>query len=146
VTYTFDTNSNFLGYDIQNISSIFGWINNAQSMAGQVFNVYYSLVGTPSTFTKLVNPLAPTDPTVNYSPFVSNVSGSSWVSITDNSPGQVIVSGVKAIQFEFVYASPGRVVREIDVFGTPTIIPEPSSLALLLLGIAGLSRFRMRCK
>jgi hypothetical protein len=142
VTFTLNTVANPGGYTLSSINSIDGW-NTHSSLSDQDFSVYYSTVGDPSDFTLLY--------TVAYNPFDpadDNAGGpdnSSQVTLTDlTTPTNTAVTGVAAIQFVFsLYSSPtvpadgqnGQVIREIDVFGDPTEIPEPSTWALLFGGV-----------
>lgn len=129
VTYTFDTTSNTLGYDLTEINTFVGW-PNSPNYGNQLHDIYYSLVGSPSTFVLLT--------AVNYQPFGTGGgagANASWVSITENSSG-ILASGVKALLFTLKNNGgfDGKVIREFDVIGTATVVPEPGTFAMLLFG------------
>ena len=137
LTIALNTSVNTLGYDLTSINSIYGW-QNFHSFSDQDYTISYSTVAAPTVFTLLA--------TVAYNPFApggdpdeaANPQSASQVTLT-NLAGAV---GVADIQFAFTpYTSPagneqnGQMIREIDVFGTPTLtVPEPSTYALMGLG------------
>jgi hypothetical protein len=145
VTFTLNTVANPGGYTLASINSIDGW-NTHSSLSDQDFSVYYSTVGDSSDFTLLY--------TVAYNPFdpaddnVSSPDNSSQVTLTGlTAPTGGAVTGAAEVRFVFsLYSSPtvpadgqnGQVIREIDVFGDPTEIPEPSIWAMLLVGVGTL--------
>ena len=111
---------NGLGWDITSIQSIAGWVNvdfgdQAWTVAVSTDDVSYDDVAT-----------------VDYGP-TSN-GGSTKVTLTD-----LDISGIQYIKFTanlITGNGNGQVFiwREIDVEGTATAVPEPSSAALLGLG------------
>ena len=112
------------GYVINQIETVASW---PAARASQAYTVSYRLVGNPS-FTPLT--------TIDY---LVDPDQSSKVVIFDTSGP--LASNVDAIRFDFFVASGAAsfketVYRELDVFGT--VIPEPSSLGLLVLGGAAL--------
>jgi hypothetical protein len=132
VTYTFDTSVNTLGYNINSIQSIYGWQDN-QSFSDQDYTITYTLVGS-STPVLLGNvAFNPFNPATDQS---GGAEDSSWADLTN-----LGLSGVSSISFQFTpYTSPGgreqgaQLIREIDVFGEATTVPEPATWAMLLLG------------
>ena len=138
VTFDLDVTTNTLGYDLTSIDTFMGWATVASEQANQIYSVEVSLVGS-ATFTALTN--------VNYTPFSGDSAGAyeSRVTITDDAG--VLASGVDQIRFTFSDpgggTAAGTVVNEIDIQGTATAVPEPSSSALLSLsGLALLIRRR----
>lgn len=135
-TMTFTLTGSATGYDITSITSIYGWQDTRTVYSAQHYDVLVSTVGS-STFTPLFS--------VDYDPFATNGEGSSQVDVTENSTG-ILASGVD--QIRFVMRSDGSnpnvvgVIREIDVFGAATSVPEPTSM--LLLGLGGLLTVRRR--
>lgn len=127
------------GYDITEIQSIAAW--QSAGFGNQKYNILVKYLGA-SDFTQLA--------TVDCQPFTADATGpsveggSTKVNVTDTTG--VLASGVVAIKFDFeatigndVHGA-GSVMREIDVFGTPT--PEPTTMALL--GLASLVVLRRR--
>lgn len=132
-TYTFDTSTNTLGYDLTTIRSIYGW-SDSPPYSNQRWSVEYSLVNDPN-FVLLKD--------VDYKPFPNQETwagpaNSTMVTLTDTTG--VLASGVDAVRFTFLSNDffDGMVVREIDVQGVATAVPEPGSLALLGLAAVGL--------
>lgn len=133
ITYELDTSSNTLGYDINSIQTINGWTNNSGNQKNQNYVVEISVIGSAA-----FNPLA----SVAYLPFGSGTNtASTKVNITEDTTG-ILASGVDEIRFTYtVPASAGQnpspTIREIDVIGTATAVPEPSSAALIGISIIG---------
>lgn len=125
------------GYDLTQITSIYGWQDTRTVYSAQHYDVLVSTVGS-SSYSLLLS--------VDYDPFASNGEGSSQVVVTENSTG-ILASGVDAIRFVMRGDSSNPnvvgVIREIDVFGSVTSVPEPSSMILLGLGSL-LSVYRRR--
>ncbi len=135
-TYDLDTSINALGYDITSVESFMGWWENMLHQANQTYTVEVSTVGNAG-YTLLT--------TVDYTPFDANTYGSntepygyhySHVEIADNTG--ILASGVDSIRFTFsapeygvISGAPGTVIRELDVYGAPTAVPEPASIAML---------------
>jgi hypothetical protein len=132
ITYNFAK-----GMTITSINSIYGW-GNTPAYSHQDYQVSLSFAGSPLTFSPLTS--------VNYDPFASNAAGqngesSSQVTLTGSSGA--IATGVAAIRFTFFdTGGDGQVVREIDVVGSVTPVPESSSIVSLIglcgMGLAGL--------
>ncbi len=133
VTLTFNLNTvvNTLGYDITSITSIYGYGNG---WADQIYDVEYATVANPATYLALSS--------VSYKPGSSVPS--SMVALTDDSG--VLASGVNSVRFT-LYSNPDKgndvgIVRDLDVFGTATAVPEPSAALLGGIGLLALLRRR----
>jgi hypothetical protein len=99
--------------------------------------ISYSLVATPGVFDQpLISPAA-------FNPAsTGDTTGTQGImSITE-----LTATGVAGIRFDFPSQENGGVgYSEIDVFGAATAVPEPGSLAALLIGGIGvMSRRRKR--
>jgi hypothetical protein len=135
-TFTLNTSVNTLGYTLTSVNSIYGW-QNFESVVDQDYTISYSTVTDP-TFTLLASVIyAPFDPATENSNGDPNDHAATQVTLTDLGN----ITGVNAIQIAFnAYTTPGNVeqngqmIREIDVFGTPTAVPEPSTWALMGFG------------
>jgi hypothetical protein len=139
-TYDLGTGANGLGYDIERIQSIAGW--QGAGFQNQRYNIFISTLTVPA-YTLLT--------TVIYQPaaWVSTDAaaakgGATKVNVTDSSG--LLATGVVGIRFNILDTisnnGGGVVMREIDVFGTSTPIPEPT--AALLFGLGGLALLRRR--
>jgi|WetSurMetagenome_2_1015567.scaffolds.fasta_scaffold204927_1 hypothetical protein len=120
------------GYDISQIDTIASW---PAARASQAYTVSVRQVGNV-TFT----PVATIDHQVD-------PDQSSKIVITDTLG--TIAYNVDAIQFAFTVATGGAsfketVYRELDVFGTATLVPEPSAISLAVAGGAVLLFFRFK--
>jgi hypothetical protein len=110
------------GYDLTSITSLMGWATVSQRQANQDYTVEVSVVGSAG-----YKPIA----RVNYAPFTG--TGGSYetqVTLTENTTG-VLAANVDGIRFLFGdpgndNATPGTVVREIDVQGTPSAAAPPA--------------------
>ena len=138
-TYDLDLTINTFGYSITAVQVYSAWADNR---AGQNYQLFYALVGAPTTFLTLGgNVLAP-------------ASGASVITRTEDSvPGTSLLSGVSSIRF--VHATvpnangdpiagipgSGTVYRELDVVGFASI-PEPTTSLLGLCASALLLRRR----
>ena len=140
---TFDTSVNTLGYDISEISTFAAWVNNGASLANQLYTLEYSVVGDASFVS-----LGQTD----FTPFddeTEETSGATRVTHTGGN-GTIIASGVDAIRITFLDhgvengGTDGTVFQEVDVIGVATVVPEPSSTALV--GLGGLALLLRRRK
>jgi hypothetical protein len=94
--------------------------------------VSYELVGG-STFTTLLDGSTIVD---------QGLTGGGtgvWEDVNYSNGGTALISGVEAIQFTFGAQQNGYVgYRELDIQGTATAVPEPSTNVLVLAGFLGL--------
>ncbi len=127
-TITFTLQGSASGYDITSIESLAGWKDS--NIGDQKFQLLLSIRG---------------DDFLDYGTYsATGALGdfASLVTVTDES-GR-IASGVTGVRF--VYLNPdgtqggngGTVIRELQVFGTASAVPEPSAIALLGAGALGL--------
>jgi hypothetical protein len=125
VTLTYELTGSATGYDITSINSMYGWRDSRLRHAAQRFDVMISTLATPAY--SLLH-------TVLYDPYSDTAQGSTQVTLTDDTG--VLASGVTGIQFLLRSDNNSEigVIHEIDVFGSATAIPEPTSVALLGLG------------
>jgi hypothetical protein len=148
VVMTFDLTGSATGYDIDSIASVAGWSSNTHNHAAQSYDVQVSLVGSAAYTSLNITGPAALGGIVSYDPFAGNIGASSTrVTVTDDSSGP-IASGVDSIRFILI-STPDNITndtvyKEIDVFGTATVVPEPSST--LLLGLGGLALILRRRK
>lgn len=139
------------GYDISQIQVISGWTDH--NLGEQTFDVSLSINnGAYNSIGTFVN---------NSSVTTGGSAVGSWMTtLTDNSG--TIASDVTGIQFAFMNpdtsngtgvvgtrqagggSSGGTLIQELQVFGTPTTVPEPSTFALFGLAVAGLTVMRRR--
>ena len=141
ITYDLNTAVNTLGYDITSLQTINAWRDNSGNQKNQNYTVAVSTVDSGVAFTDLA--------TVAFLPFdTTSQAGASRVNITEDTTG-ILATGVDQIRFTYTVPDPAGTqasptIREIDVFGVATTIPEPSSTALLGLGTLGLLIRRRR--
>ncbi len=125
VEYHLGLGDNGLGYDLHTIQSIAAW--ESAGFGNQVWTVEVKPVGGDYAL------LA----TVNYQPIAVNGSGASKVIL--NGESGVLATGIESIRFiagaQNSHVSGTFVWRELDVFGTPTAVPEPSAIVVGLLAI-----------
>lgn len=148
LTFTFDVSTNTAGYDITQIDSVFGWKIASSGRSNQGYSIELTFVNDSTAFLVDSTVWEPNSPT-SYWTVVSftNNGGGALNSDTININGggasagnTIVASGVKAITFaNFSNANAGGNVngREFDIFGTATVVPEPSSIAALF-GLASL--------
>ncbi|MDA3873411.1 MAG: hypothetical protein PF795_05575, partial [Kiritimatiellae bacterium] len=119
VDFYMDISTNILGYNIEEIHSYSGWNSGLRS---QDFTIEVSTVDS-FDFTSLGR--------FTYPQIEDN---GHLVSITDDE-GAFLASGVDVIRFtHHTGASNARgSYRELDVLGTPTVIPEFGTAAMLLI-------------
>lgn len=123
------------GYDLSGISIFCGWTDHP-SFNNQHYSISLSTDGVNySAFYS-----------VNYMPFLA--SGDAALANAGTGDASTLValsnlnvSGIKGIRFGFSAGldansqlQNGQLIQEIEVFGTPTIVPEPSTWALLIGG------------
>jgi hypothetical protein len=124
LTFNLNTTVNTLGYDITSISTITGW---QDERLFQNYSIDYRFAGGSTYFS--LGSFANT-------PVAAVANGSLQLIITDTNGA--VLSGVDSIRFNMNLISGGAglvgsAFREIDVFGTATVVPEPSTYALLSL-------------
>lgn len=136
VTFNLDLTASPAGYDLSQIRTYTGWDTGRD---GQAYSLAYSTASAPATFLALatVGPFDPASVTGN---------GNLQVTISDLFAG-TLVGNVAALRFIFTsFENNASAWREIDVFGTPTAIPEPSTYAALFgslsLGFVVFRRYR----
>jgi hypothetical protein len=137
VTYTLDTATNPLGFDITRIDTYSGWNDSGRDQ--QLFAVSYSTVDDPGTFIDLAQG--------NFNPTVpANTQSATLVTVTDDALA-ALASGVGMVRFDFTgppAPENGYVgYAELDVIGSPTV-PEPATAGLLCVGALGLLARRRR--
>ena len=120
-TVEYSLGANALGYDITAIKSIAAW--QSAGFGNQVWTVDVKAVG--GSFVNLA--------TIDYTPS-NNGSGATMVDLTG-----LDATGIESIRFTAGSTAGNSVgndfvFREMDVFGAATVVPEPSSTALLGLG------------
>lgn len=135
LTYNLDVSVNTLGYDITSIETFYGYNGSASAFADQIYSIEYALVGSPATYTGLTS--------VNFNPDTSVAA--SQITITEDAGSMILASGVSSIRF-LLSPNPANsqvgIAREFDVFGTATVVPEPSTALLGGLGLLALLRRR----
>jgi hypothetical protein len=147
VTYSFNTGAGGspTGYNITSVVSTYGWHDHA-SFSDQDYSILYSTVAHPTVFLPLTSvAYNPFDP-ANDSAAAGGQYNSSQVTVTDTTG--VLASGVANLEFTFTpyfnvagLEQSGQVVREIDVNGVATSVPEPTMFGLVLAGLTvGLKR------
>jgi len=139
-TYVFNLTGSATGYDISKIQSVAGWSDS--QLGDQDYDVFVKTVANP-TFTQLGGDFS-NDP-FTAANTANTLANATMTTITDSSG--VIASGVTAIQFNLIStgfsqttangAAGGTLYRDVAVIGTPTAVPEPTSVAVLI-GATGL--------
>lgn len=142
VVYAFNVGAggSSTGYNITSVVSTYGWHDHA-SFSDQDYSIAYSTVANPTVFIPLTSvAFNPFDPSNDSAPAGSQFN-SSQVTVTDSSG--VLASGVADLQFTFSpyfnvagLEQAGQVIREIDVNGVATSVPEPAVCGLVLSGLA----------
>ena len=127
VTYDLGVGSGF-GWDLTSIRTIASWPDAGFGSQDFTIEIEGVVGGGFSLLT-----------TQEYQPIGYNNGGSTQITLTES--GGLLASGVQKIRLtqnfndDAVAGWDGStVLRELDVFGTQTAIPEPSSLMLLLGG------------
>ncbi len=138
LTYALNTSSNTFGYDIDQIDLFSGWGDFGRANILNV-NVSYQLVGS-TTWTTLLD-----GSTIANQNLVGGGTGVyedvNYVNLDGTTP---LITNVGAVKFDFGSQQNGYVgYRELDIEGVasltaPVSAPEPSSVALVLFGLAGL--------
>jgi len=136
VTFDLDLTGAPAGYDITQIDSFSGW---SYLRASQLHNIYVSTVGDAG-FTQLLSGLGGT-----FGNSFGSTQSDVGLKLSVTRADGLIAGGVDAIRFEMLPGGVGgHVYREIDVFGTPTVIPEPSTFLIWSLGLLGFVFFSRR--
>ena len=133
-TYNFDLSSASAGYDIASLALFTGWDNSGRDEMN--IEILYSVVAAPTTFVSLANPQ-----------YNTSSDADTWISALVAADTGALATGVAAIQFNFdLPVENGYVgIREIDVFGAATVVPEPSAFILLTgMMVLGLGIIRRR--
>jgi len=133
IEWTFDLASAPLGFEINQIDLYSNWgtLGGRDEIRTEIS---FSYVGSPGTFVPGLTPAAYNPPT--------ETQGK--LSITEDASG-ILATGVAGIRFDFPDQENGAVgYSEIDVIGSPVAIPEPGSLAVLLVGGLGVAARRRR--
>lgn len=139
-TFTFSLNldaasgGSAAGYDITDIRSIAGWDTRDNSF--QNLTIYYTTT-TNSNFVQLGTANMKTG-------YQYGGAWSTQIELTDNSGGN-IATGVTALKFVYGAGSINTIIQEIDVMGTPTVVPEPSTWAMIVGGL-GMLAFSQRMR
>lgn len=130
------TGGSATGYDITKIQSIAGWQNS--TFSAQIFSLSVQTLASGDTWLQIGTG------SFDNASSPGNGNFSTETVLTDTTG--TIASGVKALKFNFAQpvASGGTVLRELDVFGTATVVPEPSAATLLLGGFGALFFFHAR--
>lgn len=140
-TYNLNVSVNTLGYDLTSIKSFMGWANASAAQGNQTYTIEFRVVGSAT-----YNPLT----TVSFKPFsdVNLPAYESLVTVSEDTSG-VLATGVDSIRFTFTNpigatgvpsgtgSSKGTVIREIDVFGTPTTGTPVSPTKLVITAVNG---------
>lgn len=134
-TVTFDLTG---PYDINQIQLISGY---SGGFANQSFTLSFETTSSPNTFVPLTG-IITKNGTAQIGDIFTNTDGfqAAETEITDTAGP--IASDVTAIRFSF--AAGGLILREVDIFGSPALVPEPSTWALMFAGLVcllGVRRF-----
>ena len=132
VTYTFDLTNAGNGWDITGITSYASWDTASGGRSRQGYSVTATLKNGK---------------TVNVLPAQTYVDG------TDSAATKVEISGlqlsgVTSLTFSDFVSAPapgaGNIYHEIDVFGTASQVPEPSTLLMIVTGISAILAYAWR--
>jgi hypothetical protein len=141
--WTLDTSlpSNANGYDVSSLQSYAGFQDNR---VWQALEIKYALVGdTITAGAELPNTLG------SFS-YKAGGSGQRVTQLTIADNGGAKISGVKAIEIKCIdngFITTGdnyTAYKEFCVVGSPSLVPEPSSVALLVSALVGLVAYAWR--
>ncbi|MCH7224668.1 hypothetical protein [Haloferula sp. A504] len=131
-TYTLDLSTNTLGYTLNSIDIFFGHSNGGRDEITS-FNVQYATVSAPTTF---ITALSGGSSVIGASPFYGRAR------VADDTLSS-FATNVAAIRITFTTVENGwSTLKEIDVNGSPVVIPEPTSALLGGIGLLFLLRRR----
>jgi len=136
---TLNTTVNALGYDITNIDTYSGAGGDCGARIPQWYKLEASMVGSSDFFE--VFTLNDSSCTDDWRVLKVSISG-------DN--GALLAGGVDQLRWTFLddgTTEPFKNYREFDVFGSATVVPEPSAILALAMGascLAALRRYRRR--
>ena len=143
ITYTFDMVASPNGYDITKIATYMGWVPVGNGRSNQGYQVDLTFADDTTDTLIAQATFEENDPACYWTQVIHTNSGGG---IMDNG-NDVIATGVKSVtfrNFDAARASGPVMVRELDIFGTATVIPEPSTIILLVTGIFGLLAYAWR--
>jgi len=130
-----NVSTNTQGYDITQIDTISGW---AWDYVDQKYDLAYSTVADPNAYFSLG--------TFALNDTSGRTAKTLRIALTDSTG--TIASNVANLKFDFqksagLYKNQ-TAYTEIQAFGSPTAVPEPSAMALLGLGTVGFLARRRR--
>ena len=130
LTYTLGNGPTGLGYSVSEFRAYSGWQDTGRSR--QDFTLTFSTVAAPTTFIPLIT-------------YHGTANTLDELTVVKDSLGATIPN-VYAIQFQTAGDVQNGYVgwREFDLIGTPTAVPEPTSLGLLALATLSLLPRRRR--
>ncbi len=142
VTINFNISTNTLGYDITGINTWAGWNDSGGGRANQGYSVTVTFINDTTSLISSGTYYANTAAASGENGIINQ-----WTEVLLTDSTGILASGVKSITLDnFDDAVPGGNVqyREFDVLGVATVVPEPSSTALL--GLGGLALILRRRK
>ena len=137
VTFVLDTVTNPDGYDLTSVVNLTG-SGSGNIRSGQVYDFAVKYVGGGS-FTNLFSVTSALTNNIN--------AGNTEVQIFTVNNAGVLASGVAEIRVTYnLYGGSGTepMFRELDILGSPTVVPEPSAIALLSCGLFGFLAYTRR--